>query len=340
MKLYLLKLSLGTALALASFASGPDEVRYAPEKGLKVTRTCETSGEFELESVSVTVDGEERPLKGEPSGSLSSEEKFVVSDELVAVGSGRPEKLARTFDELHQQQTSSWTWADGEPTEQAQKLTCDLEGKRVVFTWNADDKRFDVQAAADQKLDAKLFDGLDEDMDLRAFLPDEPVAKGDSWDVEPAAFRAVLWPGGRLPFHDADKDEPDEIDLELNAALYASLDGDASVTYAGQREEDGVKVFVLHVEADLSRTGESVASSEYTSEHGGAPGAKTKLEFTTQAEGDLLWSVEHAHLVSLTLEGQAAFTQCVSYESGGQSFEWVRKFSGTTRYSFAVERAD
>jgi hypothetical protein len=108
MKLYLLKPSLGTALALASFASGPDEVRYAPEKGLKVTRTCETSGEFELGPESVTYDGEERldPRK-KSSGSLSIEEKFVVSDELVAVGSGRPEKLARTFDELHQQQTDS-----------------------------------------------------------------------------------------------------------------------------------------------------------------------------------------------------------------------------------------
>jgi hypothetical protein len=341
MKLYLLKLSLGTALALASFASGPDEVRYAPEKGLKVTRTCETSGEFELGPESVTIDGEERldPAK-KSSGSLSIEEKFVVSDELVAVGSGRPEKLARTFDELHQQQTASETRPDGEVMEQTQKLTCDLEGKRVVFTWNADDERFDVQAAADQKLDAELLDGLDEDMDLRAFLPDKPVAKGDSWDVEPAAFHAVLWPGGRLPFHDAAKDEPDEIEHELNAALYASLDGDAKVTYAGQREEDGVKVFVLHVKADLSRTGESVPSSEYTSEHGGAPGVKVKVEFTTQAEGDLLWSVEHAHLISLTLEGQAAVTEGVSYERGGQSVEMVRKFSGTTRYSFAVERAD
>lgn len=340
MRLYLLKLGLGTALALASFASGPDEVRYAPEKGLKVTRTCETSSEFELESASVTVDGEERPVPGNPSGSLSIEEKFVVSDELVAVGSGRPEKLARTFDVLHKQQTSSEPGPDGRVMEQAQKLTCDLEGKRVVFTWNADDKRFDVQAAADQKLDAELLDGLDEDMDLRAFLPDKPVAKGDSWDVEPAAFHAVLWPGGRLPFHDKDKDEPDAIEHELNAALYASLDGDAKVTYAGQREEDGVKVFVLHVKADLSRTGESVPSSEYTSEHGGTPGAKVKLEFTTQAEGDLLWSVEHAHLISLTLEGRAAVTQGISYEVRGQSVEQVRKYSGKTRYSFAVERAD
>jgi hypothetical protein len=340
MKLYLLRLSFGTALALASFASGPDEVRYAPEKGLKVTRTCETSVEFELESESVTVDGEERPAPGKPSGSLSSEEKFVVSDELVAVGSGRPEKLARTFDELHQQHTVSGTGPDGEVMEQTQKLTCDLEGKRVVFTWNADDERFDVQAAADQELDAELLEGLDEDMDLRAFLPDEPVAKGDSWDVEPAAFHAVLWPGGRLPFHDADKHEPDEIEHELNAALYASLDGDAKVTYAGQREEDGVKVFVLHVKADLSRTGESLPSSAYTSEHGGAPGAKVTLAFTTQAEGDLLWSVEHAHLISLTLVGQAAVTQGLSYEVRGQSVEYVKKFSGTTRYSFAVERAD
>ena len=341
MKLYLLELSLGTALALASFASGPDEVRYAPEKGLKVTRTCETSGEFELGAESVTVDGEERldPAK-KSRGSLSIEEKFVVSDELVAVGSGRPEKLARTFDELHQQQTASETRFDGEVMEQTQKLTCDLEGKRVVFTWNADDERFDVQAAADQKLDAELLDGLDEDMDLRAFLPDKPVAKGDSWDVEPAAFHAVLWPGGRLPFHDADKDEPDEMEHELNAALYASLDGDAKVTYAGQREEDGVKVFVLHVKANLSRTGEYEPSSEYTSEHGGTPGAKFKGEFTTQTEGDLLWSVEHAHLISLTLEGQATITEGVSYDMRGQSVETVRKFSGTTRYSFAVERAD
>lgn len=341
MKLYLLKLSLGTALALAPFASGPDEVRYAPAKGLKVTRTCEMSGELELGSESVTYDGEERldPRK-KSSGSLSTEENFVVSDELVAVGSGRPEKLARTFDKLHKQQTYSETRFDGEVIEKTQKLTCDLEGKRVVFSWKADDARFDVQAAADQKLDAELLGGLDEDMDLRAFLPDKPVAKGDSWDVEPAAFHAVLWPGGRLPFHDADQHEPDEIEHELTAALYASLDGDAKVTYAGQHEKDGVKVFVLHIKADLSRAAEHVASSEYTSKHGGTPGAKTKLEFATQVEGDLLWSVEHAHLISLTLEGQAAVTQCVSYEMRGQSVEMVRKFSGKTRYSFAVERAD
>jgi len=336
MRLYLLELSLGTALALASFASGPDEVRYAPEKGLKVKRTCVTSGEFELESESVTFDGEERldPRK-KSSGSLSIEERFVVSDELVAVGSGRPVKLARTFDELHQQQTASETRFDGEVTKQTQKLTCDLVGKRVVFTWNADDARFDVQAAADQKLDAKLLDGLDEDMDLRAFLPDKPVAKGDSWHVKPAAFHAVLWPGGRLPYHDADKNEPDADELVLNAALYASLDGDASMTYAGQRKEDGVKVFVLHVKADLSRTGEFVPSGEHAT-----PGAKVKISFTTQAEGDLLWSVEHAHLISLTLEGQATVTQGISYSVGGQSVEQARKFSGKTRYSFAVERAD
>jgi hypothetical protein len=339
MKLYLLELSLGTALALASFASGRDEVRYAPEKGLEVTRTCEMSGEFELGSESVTYDGEERldPRK-KSSGSLSIEQKFVVSDELVAVGSGRPEKLARTFDELHQQQTYSETRFDGEVIEKTHELTCDLEGNRVVFTWNADAERFDVQAAADHELDAELLDGLDEDMDLRAFLPDKPVARGDSWDVEPAAFRAVLWPGGRLPFRDADEDEPDEIEHALNEAFYASLDGDAKVTYAGQGEEDGVKVFVLHVEADLSRIGEYVPSSEYTSEHGGTPGANFKGEFTTQVEGDLLWSVEHAHVISLTLEGQAAVTEGISYEMGGQSVEMVRKFSGTTRYSFAVER--
>ena len=99
-------------------------------------------------------------------------------------------------------------------------------------------------------------------------------------------------------------------------------------------------MFVLHVKADLLRTGESVPSSEYTSEHGGAPGAKMKGEFTTQAEGDLLWSVEHAHLISLTLEGKAAITQGVSYPVRGQSVEQVKKLSGKTRYSFAVERAD
>ena len=341
MKLYLLKLGLGTALALASFASGPDEVRYAPEKGLKLTRTCETSAELALESESFTRDGEERLDPNRMStGSLRIEEKFVVSDELVAVGSGRPEKLARTFDELLQQQSMTENRYDGKVLKQTEKLSCDLKGERVVFTWNADHARFDVKAAADQELDAKLLDGLDEDMDLRAFLPDKPVAKGDSWDVKPAAFHAVFWPGGRFPFHDADKHEPDEMYSEVNTALYASLDGNAKVTYAGQREEDGVKVFVLHVKADLSRAGEHVASSEYTSEHGGTPGARTRIEFTTQVEGDLLWSVEHKHLISLTLEGQATFSEGASFERQGQTFKSVRKFSGTTRYSFAVKRAD
>ena len=336
MKLHLLELGLCTALALAAFASGPDEVRYAPEKGLKLTRTCELSGELELGAESVTFDGEERlDPKKKSSGSLSIEEKLVVSDELVAVGGGRPEKLARTFDELHQQQKLSETRFDGKVFAKAQEMTCDLKGKRVVFTWNADKERFDVQAAADQELDAKLLDGLDEDLDLRAFLSDKPVAKGDSWTVKPAAFRAVLWPGGRLRYHEPDKSEPDPDELALNAALYASLDGDARVTYAGQREEDGVKVFVLHVKADLSRSAEYVPSGERA-----RPGSKVKIKFTTEAEGDLFWSVEHAHMVSLKLEGQASLTQGLSYPAGGQSAEQSRTYSGKMRYSFAVERGD
>src|SRR5262245_61531354 len=224
MKLYLLKLGLGCALvlgSLASSASAPDEVRYAPVKGLKLTRTCETSGAFSMDSLSVSLDGQDQPVPETPDVAIESEEKIVVTDVLEAVGKGRPDRLVRSFDSLREKQHTSGKGPGGQDIDRTENSVCDLEGKRVAFTWSEDDQEYSVEAAKGQELDEALLSGLDEDMDLRGMLPDKAVAKGDSWDVEPAAFRAVLWPGGRLPYHSESQDEPDPAMVELREGLYA-----------------------------------------------------------------------------------------------------------------------
>src|SRR5688572_27003265 len=75
----------------------------------------------------------------------------------------------------------------------------ELEGAVVRLAWDADEERYGVRWSEKRprELD-ELHAGLREDADLRGLLPDERVAVGARWEIEPSRMRDVLLPLGDL----------------------------------------------------------------------------------------------------------------------------------------------
>ena len=132
----------------------------------------------------------------------------------------------------------------------------DLEGMTVVFTWDEDDESYGVAFDEDSDGDDELLEGLEENMDLRAFLPEDDVAEGDTWGVDANLMRHVIAPGGAL------KILPDDLEgmgMGMGGSappnpgeFFEDFDGEITVKYLETREEDGARLAVLEISVDVS----------------------------------------------------------------------------------------
>ncbi len=312
--------------------SAPDnlELTWAPEEGLVLVRTFEASHDFALVEASLSVDDEVHASDEVPDWEVAYSERIVVTDTLVSVGNGRPLELRRTFDELESEVAYS---GDDLEEDFAYTSMSDLQGRTVRFVRAEDEDDFEVEGY-EEEIDEDLLDGLIEDMDLRAFLPDHEVEEGDTWEVSPAAYLAYMWPGGNLDFYMEDEGEVDETSAEIGELLYESMDGEATVTYAGTRDEDGVRVAVLELEIEVEAEAEVEVEEP-------APGTQT-IRLFRSVSGELLWNLEGGHLHSLHVDGEGgertnyAFT-VESPEGDEVEVEEGRAFEGEVSYSVTVE---
>ena len=231
-------------LAGAPHAARSETLRWAPRSGASLKRTFEAHHRLELSSATLTVDGQEIEGEETPEWRIDYSERVAVTDRIGDLGAGVPLELERTFDEL-------WTEVRhaGEvfEEEESSRSSSPLEGVTVRFLWDEDEERHAVES--EEELDEELLGGLVEDMDLRAFLPADEVAEGDTWEAGPRAFLDYMWPGGQLGFRD--DEEPDELDGELNRALYENAEGTTVVTFTEVREEEDLRLAVLHLEIEV-----------------------------------------------------------------------------------------
>jgi len=215
---------------------------YAPAEGTVLRRVHENRAFYEVVEVAMTLDGEPPPFElPEPEVSIEALEQIVVVDTLGAVEDGRPARLEREFAEL------TWeTEYSSAEQEQTTEDVCDLEGATVAFDWDADDEHYDVSVDEDADVDVDDADLelLNEDMDLRSFLPDGEVEVGDEWELEVAAYLALIWPGGVLRTH-AEGEEVDEVQLELSLALIDDVDFAGTATLEEVEEADERRVAVI-----------------------------------------------------------------------------------------------
>ena len=332
-----------------------EKISFAPREGSSLTKTFTNTMSFGLDDMSMLMNGEENPMMPEIEMDMDVTSSTTVTDEYVSMGRGRPLVLQRTYDEIGtEMNVEVIVEALGQSQQESPSGagTSPLEGETVIFTWDDEYDEYKVTFPEDADSDEDLLENLIEDMDLRVLLPDDEVSEGDSWDIPLAGLVDVLSPGGDLKL-DIDMDggmgmggASPEMMSNMREMFGDMLEGQATATFSGTREVDGVTVAVIEIEIeidtarDMSEFLEGVMGDEipdgmdFTLD-------RVDLEFALEATGELLWNIRAGHLHSLELEGEAAIAldMEMGMDFGGQSMsmEMSMEMSGTMESSVSVD---
>jgi hypothetical protein len=282
-------MKLASALAALVLAVVPsaDKLAFGAKEGTKLAKTFESHMEMEKRSMTISIGGNELPAElGEKATMEMNEDKTVeVEDEYRKTGDDRPLLLARHYTTLKKKTGSNMDMhmPGQEAKEETKEPESKLEGKTVLFRWDAEKEKYArewVGAGADDELLA----GVEEDMDLRRLLPSKSVSVGDTWTIDLKEFGEILGPGGKLGFDDKD-DNDDEFEEHLK--------GEATCTYKGEREVDGKKLARI---ATVCKASTFQDKEEET-------GQKVHMTFELELEGEFLWNVAGKHLESYEMSG-------------------------------------
>ncbi len=320
------------AVLAAAFVPAAEAPHFAPAEGSKITRTISVSSHLVSESMKVLVDGEPQESP-DAAGFIQIEgtNDIVVNDEFVKMGKGHPLELHRTFQKLAGTEKQTVKNPEDKTQEHTdeKKQESALADKTVVFKWNPSDESYDRSFGEDGG-DADLLKDLDEDMDLRKFLPESAsAAEGSSWTVKGDAANAFFFPAGDLKLETTDSEDEANDTKELDKHLRENLKGSIEVTFKGTREEDGRKVGILELKGTVESSGEMT----------GADDMNTSLKFTAEVKGEILWDVSanRAHSASISLDQKVSYKIEGSVD-GGQKVEQEIGLAGPTKFELKVTK--
>lgn len=338
------RLILLAALAAPAFLSASDRKdspTFGPRAGSRVTKTFETRTDMELDSFSLVVDGQDLGgMMGNVEVAIRSTLNVAVTDVYVAVSDGRPTELRRNYDDLVSDVSLNMSadMAEG-GGEQSFSSVSDLEGRTVVFRWNADEGAYDA-TYEEEGGDDSLLEGLQEDMDLRVFLPTSEVAEGEQWNVDIKSLHSIIAPGGDLGM----APEGEDVDMEQLEELFGQdfmtmvsdlFDGTCVCTYKGMREVDGVSLAEIDVElkvtsnADLSEMITQLIE-KMSENFGEAPEFsldQADLDFEYEGNGVLMWNAAAARAQSFAIQGDATVAVDVTISGDMDGEEGKAEFS-------------
>jgi hypothetical protein len=316
---------------LALVAPAGERLHSKIAGGTTLVRTFEQEAELSLTEMKFELDGESNDVGETPEYQLHDVEKLEVTDRVVDGGEERPLKLERTFDTIHGERVNK----GGEGEDETVERTSKLESLKVLFTWNEDDGRYAMEFPGGEG-DSALLEPLEEDLDLRGFLPKKEVGEDDTWKVDAKVFNRVFTPGG---VHMLQADEEKNANEKLDRALEENADGDCTATFKGTREEDGVKVGVIAFEAKVRSEGEQ--DDEALPDMEGAT-SKTRVAVQYELKGELLWDLAGGHLKSFEASGTATvdFTKQFGSPDGEHSMTQTMVFSGKVGYTGTVAKKE
>ena len=345
-------LAIPALLLLSPTGESPE---FAPEEGTELTKVFEIRWDFELNDLSVVVNGQDFSGMTETfEVSVETEMKLRVSDTYDEVAGGRPHRLLRFFDELHGS-TSFRFGSDVASEDQEVCSSSELEGRTVLFEWDPDEEEYSL-SYEDDGGDSDLLEGLREDMDLRIFLPGEAVSQGDSWEVDTHSFASLMMPGGnvRLIPEDMGTDDQDILEGVMDESFLEEFedvyDGTCTCTFETVREEEAGPLAEIRVvieissSVDLSELLANVFESIGEEVGGDMPGITidaADLTLDYEGEGVLLWNLEANRLHSFELLGEAemGIDLSLSADVEGQSFtaELSAEVSGSMEQTVEAE---
>ncbi len=333
-------------VAGAAFAAAPgrteDSLSFAPKAGLELRKEFVENSQWRLTEFETFVDGS--PVAGPiPTMDGEATRKLIVLDRYAELIGGRPKTLARTFEELAGEHAFDFD-VQGLSDSIQLRLSSPLVSTKVEFT-RAEDGEASKAAFAGEGGDAALLAGLVEDLDLRAFLPDEDMGVEDNWEIESERLARVLAPGGALHLQPDAGGVPasDALDpLEIvSAALFAlsesaaEPEGEVTVEWTETQQIDGRSVAVLEIDWDSRSKG---VLAERAAEMLAAAGATTErtdvvanVLLTCEGEGKLLWDLAAHHAHSFELDLRTSFDSEIGWSQSGQRAGYKFKLTGESK---------
>lgn len=315
----LLRASLAGVVLAAP--EGKDTLAFHPAADASLSKVFATTSEFALDSASVVVDGQDvGAMLGQIEFGLETSSNYEVTDLYKAVAGGRPVELLRTFDVLESTATVSMSQAPEMP-----ELTSasELEGKTVLFRWNAEKDEYE-RSFHESSGDEELLEDLEEDMDLRFLLPAEEVEVDGTWNVELEALLAITMPGGNLHLMpEGEHADPEAMEMfegfmdSFGTTFGDLLEGQCVCTFKGVREEAGTRVGEVEIALEItgsmdlrellnqlieSAMAEAPAEIDVDVDIGTAD-----LSLDYEGAGTLLWNLEAGRLHSFSLDGEVSF---------------------------------
>jgi len=344
-----LSLLLFTPAMLALQPRGT-KLAFAVEEGLVSKKTFTSEVQMVLDDFSMLMNGQESPMTPDMSMENTVEFELVVSDEYVEMGDGAPAKLLRTFETLESNRSSAMEvdmMGQVQSSDSSAGAESELEGATVQFKWDEDTGEFTVSFPDDDG-DEELLEGLLEDLDLRMFLPEEEVAEGDEWKVDPLALQTILAPGGDLKLVPEESDGDDEMMMGMNSDagntgdwFNEDLEGEVTATLEGMREaDDGTQVAVIAIRFEISNAVDVTEEARKEMEEAELPPEVTSMdlqsadiEMELEGEGTLLWNVAKGCAYSCEVEADLTLIvdAAVDIAAGGMEMEIEQgmEFSGT-----------
>jgi len=346
---------LAVALPLAvAFHAPADTIEFAPARGLTLTKTFTSQGDFSMDNMTMLMNGQESPMMPDMDMSFETAQTIVVVDEYGKTEDGRPLKLTRTYDEIATAVEIAMSIDMGGETQdqdQSVESSSELEGLTVEFTWDEEEEEY-VREFPDGDGDEELLEGLLEDMDLRALLPAGKVSKGDEWEIDPTNLIPVLAPGGDLSLEMGEEIEmtmgPSPGGMDFTEMLGDLLEGEATATFEGIREVDGLQIAVITIVVEIDSANDMTDMVAGSMDEQELPEGmemsidRMDIEIELEAEGTLHWDVEGGHVHSFDLSGEISMLidMAMSLEIPGQgemTIENSMEMSGTMAQSLVVE---
>lgn len=340
-------LPITLALTLSPLApSGGDSERleYGPPTGGVVRREC--SVRHTLSTRAMRTKSDEGEQLGEGGFDLVSRQELFVSDRTLDPGDGRPQRFRRAFDRARLAVDLGVLQPGGDPPRPFKlAATGSFENKSVVFTWVEEERDYgryyDDDEGAEEDLARLLVD-----LDLVAFLPQGPVAAGDSWSVDPLALRDVMGPGGFLGFELSGIGDP-QLARSLRGGLgthmyeaFGQADGGAvRATYRGRETVEGRELarieltFEARVHDDLTTLMNLARTTNEVD--AGLEVEAARLELRLQGRGEVLWDCAGRHLARAHFEGEQTVRarSRILLAAEGQTFEQELEMVGTFEHT-------
>lgn len=305
-------------LLLAPALGAPDELVFGPDEGETVSKRFETVFEVAFDEVQVSGEnkGEEVERTVPMKSSIHREKRIVLGDRYERIVDRRPLAIRRSVEEAHALDDVE---IQGQPP-QHREGTSPLEGRDLRVRWNDEDERYDFaldEEEDDEDVDPRLLEDLRPDADFRFLLPGDDVDPGDSWSADGGHLLDLIVPGGDffpfLPPREIRRPPANAPQVQLRAPfagttiplgqLVRALPGQITVEYAGEAEEDGVRLALLDLEVEAEGDVDVTERLRPHVAHGIPESVEYEyahtVELSLSGSGRLRWDVERGVLFDL-----------------------------------------